>query len=69
MSEALYHYKGVQYNPSGAADENSLFSGVSYVDDVNIEKEIIAHMKDVVMTRYYRNGSASRCKYGNYSTV
>ena len=50
MAEALYRYKGVQYNPDGSADESSLFSGVNYVDDVNIEKEIIDHMKDVVMT-------------------
>ena len=41
LNEALYNYKGVQYNLDGSVNEDSLFNGASYVHDVNIEEEII----------------------------
>ena len=56
LNEARYNYKGISYNPNGSANEESLFSGPSYVNDVNIEKEIIDHMKDVVMTEIDTTG-------------
>ena len=56
MAEARYNYKGVQKNANGSVDETSLFSGPSYVGYVNIEKEIIDNMKDVVMQSFDTTG-------------
>ena len=56
LNEALYNYKGVQYNLDGSVNEDSLFNGASYVHDVNIEEEIIKHMKDVVMSEMDTTG-------------
>ena len=56
MAEARYNYKGVQKNADGSVDETSLFSGPSYVGYVNIEKEIIDNMKDVVMQSFDTTG-------------
>ena len=56
LNEALYNYKGVQYNLDGSVNDESLFNGVSYVHDVNVEEEIIKQMKDVVMTEIDTTG-------------
>ena len=56
LAESLYNYKGVQYREDGSVDDDSLFNGSSYVHDVNVEEEIIKHMKDVVMTEIDTTG-------------
>ncbi len=56
LAESLYNYKGVQYREDGSVDDDSLFNGSSYVHDVNVEEEIIKHMKDVVMTEIDSTG-------------
>jgi len=56
LNEALYNYKGVQYNLDGSVNEDSLFNGVSYVYDVNIEEEFQKAMKDVVMSEIDNTG-------------
>ena len=56
LAEAKYNYAGVKFNPDGSAQEESLFVGPSFVQDVNIEEEIIKHMKDVVMSEIDTTG-------------
>ena len=50
LKQALYNYKGIQYHNDGSVDEESLFSGVNYVKDVNVTDRIDDKIKGKILT-------------------
>lgn len=48
MRKSVHGYDGIQRNEDGSIDESSMFSGYSFVDDVNIDELVEEYMENYV---------------------
>lgn len=65
LDRSKYNYKGIQKNEDGTIDEGSYFAGYSFVNDVNIQEEMTAQMKDIAVRKYGNEGTVIT-KDGNF---
>jgi hypothetical protein len=56
LKQSRDKYKGIQYTASGVIDRDSYFTGVGFVNDVDIDKVIQEQFKDVVAREYNNLG-------------
>jgi len=57
LDRSKFNYKGIQRNEDGTIDEGSYFAGFSFVNDVNIQEEMTAQMKDIAVRKYGNEGT------------
>ena len=57
LDRSKFNYKGIQRNEDGTIDEGSYFAGYGFVNDVNIQEEMTAQMKDIAVRKYGNEGT------------
>ena len=65
LDRSKFNYKGIQRNEDGTIDEGSYFGGYGFVNDVNIQEEMTAQMKDIAVRKYGNEGTVIT-KDGNF---
>ena len=65
LDRSKFNYKGIQRNEDGTIDEGSYFGGYGFVNDVNIQEEMTAQMKDIAVREYGNEGTVIT-KDGNF---
>ena len=65
LERSKFNYKGIQRNEDGTIDEGSYFGGYGFVNDVNIQEEMTAQMKDIAVREYGNEGTVIT-KDGNF---